>query len=560
MSLPCSSRQSLFSPQEPDFLWRSSRRSRAPSYVSRGVGPTRRAGYDRRVTPSFDTVVVLDFGSQYTQLIARRIREARVRSVVLPYATPAADVAALGPKGIVLSGGPSSVYDEKAPRGDEGVFDLGIPVLGLCYGMQLMARRFGGEVGRAPGREYGRAVVDVSGGRLLPALGPAETVWMSHGDHVETVPEGFTVTARTTNAPVAAFEDPVRGLYGLQFHPEVQHTEHGSEMLEAFLYDACGCAPRWTMASFRESAVAKIRETVTEGIVLGGLSGGVDSTVAAVLIREAVGERFRGVFVDTGLLRKDEGRHVLASFRHLGLPVTGVDASDLFFAGLAGVTEPEEKRKIIGGLFIDAFAENARAVDGAAWLAQGTLYPDVIESVSIHGPSAVIKTHHNVGGLPEKLGFKLVEPLRELFKDEVRRLGEELGIPRDMLYRHPFPGPGLAVRIPGEVTRERVRILQEADAIFMEELHASGDYDRTAQAFTVLLPVRSVGVMGDGRTYENVAALRAVTTVDYMTADWARLPHDLLDRVSRRIVGEVRGVNRVVYDVTSKPPATIEWE
>ena len=512
------------------------------------------------MTPSFDTVVVLDFGSQYTQLIARRIREARVRSVVLPYSTSAADVAALWPKGIVLSGGPSSVYDENAPRGDEGVFDLGIPVLGLCYGMQLMARRFGGEVGRAPGREYGRAVVDVLGGRLLRALGPAETVWMSHGNHVETVPEGFAVTARTTNAPVAAFEDPVRGLYGLQFHPEVQHTEHGSEMLEAFLYDACGCAPRWTMASFREAAVSKVRETVTDGIVLGGLSGGVDSTVAAVLIREAVGERFRGVFVDTGLLRKDEGRHVLASFRHLGLPVTGVDASDLFFAALAGVTDPEKKRKIIGGLFIDAFTENAKAVDGAAWLAQGTLYPDVIESVSIHGPSAVIKTHHNVGGLPEKLGFKLVEPLRELFKDEVRRLGEELGIPREMLYRHPFPGPGLAVRIPGEITRERVRILQEADAIFIEELRASGDYDRTAQAFAVLLPVQSVGVMGDGRTYENVAALRAVTTVDYMTADWARLPHDLLDRVARRIVGEVRGVNRVVYDVTSKPPATIEWE
>ncbi len=512
------------------------------------------------MTPTFDTVVVLDFGSQYTQIIARRIREARVRSVVLPFSTSAAELRALAPKGIVLSGGPSSVYDEKAPRGDEGVFDLGIPVLGLCYGMQLMARRFGGGVGRAPGREYGRAVVEVAGGRLLRSLGPTETVWMSHGDHVESIPEGFEVTARTTNAPVAAFEDAARGLYGLQFHPEVHHTEHGAAMLESFLYDVCRCSPRWTMASFRDSAVAKIRETVTEGVVLGGLSGGVDSTVAAVLIREAVGERFRGVFVDTGLLRKDEGRHVLEAFRHLGLPVTGVDASDRFFEALAGVTEPERKRKIIGGLFIDAFTENAKAVDGAAWLAQGTLYPDVIESVSIHGPSAVIKTHHNVGGLPEKLGFKLVEPLRELFKDEVRRLGEELGIPHDMLYRHPFPGPGLAVRIPGEVTRERVRILQEADAIFMEELRASGDYERTAQAFAVLLPVQSVGVMGDGRTYENVAALRAVTTVDYMTADWARLPHDLLDRVASRIVGEVRGVNRVVYDVTSKPPATIEWE
>jgi len=512
------------------------------------------------VTPAFDTVVVLDFGSQYTQLIARRIREARVRSVVLPYSTTAAELAALAPKGIVLSGGPSSVYDEKAPRGDDGVFDLGIPVLGLCYGMQLMALRHGGEVGRAPGREYGRAVVEVTGGRLLRSLGPAETVWMSHGDHVENVPPGFAVTARTANAPVAAFEDAGRGLYGLQFHPEVHHTEHGPAMLESFLYDVCGCAPRWTMASFREAAVAKVRETVAEGVVLGGLSGGVDSTVAAVLIREAVGERFRGVFVDTGLLRKEEGRHVLAAFRHLGLPVTGVDASDRFFAALAGVTDPERKRKIIGGLFIDVFTENAQAVDGAAWLAQGTLYPDVIESVSVHGPSAVIKTHHNVGGLPEKLGFRLVEPLRELFKDEVRRLGEELGIPHEMLYRHPFPGPGLAVRMPGEITPERVRVLQEADAVFIEELRASGDYDRTAQAFAVLLPVQSVGVMGDGRTYESVVALRAVTTVDYMTADWARLPHDLLDRVARRIVGEVRGVNRVVYDVTSKPPATIEWE
>ena len=512
------------------------------------------------MTSAFDTVVVLDFGSQFTQLIARRIREARVRSIVLPFSTLAAEIRAMAPKGIVLSGGPSSVYDEKAPHGDDGIFDLGIPVLGLCYGMQLMARRFGGGVGRAPGREYGRAVVEVTGGRLLGSLGTSETVWMSHGDHVETVPDGFTVTARTTNAPVAAFEDASRGLYGLQFHPEVHHTEHGAEILEAFLYQACGCAPRWTMASFRDAAVARIREMVTEGVVLGGLSGGVDSTVAAVLIREAVGERFRGVFVDTGLLRKDEGRLVLAAFERLGLPVTGIDASARFFEALEGVSDPERKRKIIGGLFIDVFTENAKAVDGAAWLAQGTLYPDVIESVSIHGPSAVIKTHHNVGGLPEKLGFKLVEPLRELFKDEVRRLGEELGIPREMLYRHPFPGPGLAVRIPGDITREKVRILQEADAIFIEELHASGDYDRTAQAFAVLLPVRSVGVMGDGRTYEYVAALRAVTTADYMTADWARLPHDLLDRVARRIVGEVRGVNRVVYDVTSKPPATIEWE
>ncbi len=383
---------------------------------------------------------------------------------------------------------------------------------------------------------------------------------MSHGDHVETAPTGFDVTAGTENAPITSFESPAHGIYGIQGHPEVHHSEHGAQMLENFLHDVCGAAPTWTMGGFKDSAVARIRAEVKEGLVLGALSGGVDSTVAAVLIREAIGERFRGVFVDTGLLRKDEGRRVLESFRHLGLPVTGVDAGDRFFSALEGVEDPERKRKIIGGLFVDVFRENAKAVDGAAWLAQGTLYPDVIESVSIKGPSAVIKTHHNVGGLPEQLGFKLVEPLRELFKDEVRRLGEELGIPREMLWRHPFPGPGLAVRIPGPITREMVTILQEADAVFLEELVASGFYDQTAQAFAVLLPVRSVGVMGDNRTYEHVVALRAVTTQDFMTADWARLPHDLLDRVARRIVGEVRGVNRVVFDVTSKPPGTIEWE
>ena len=507
-----------------------------------------------------DTVVVLDFGSQYTQVIARRIREARVRSVVLPFDAKAEEITQLAPKGIILSGGPSSVYDREAPRGDEKLFDLGVPVLGLCYGMMWIAQRFGGRVGSAPGREYGRAVVSVSGGSLFRGLGPVETIWMSHGDHVETAPAGFAVTAHTENAPVAAFEDAARGLYGIQGHPEVHHSEHGAQMLENFLYDVCGAKPTWTMAGFRDATVARLRDDVKHGLVLGALSGGVDSTVAAVLTREAVGERFRGVFVDTGLLRKDEGRQVLEAFRHLGLPVTGVNASERFLTALAGVMEPERKRRIIGGLFIDVFTENAKAVDGAEWLLQGTLYPDVIESVSIKGPSAVIKTHHNVGGLPEKLGFRLLEPLRELFKDEVRRLGEELGIPKEMLSRHPFPGPGLAVRIPGEITKERVCILQEADAIFMEELRSGGFYERTSQAFAVLLPVKSVGVMGDGRTYENVVALRAVTTEDFMTADWARLPHDLLDRTSRRIVGEVRGVNRVVYDVTSKPPGTIEWE
>ena len=510
--------------------------------------------------PTHDTVVVLDFGSQYTQVIARRIREARVRSIVLPFRATPEEIRAQGAKGIVLSGGPESVYADGAPQPDPGVVEMGLPVLGLCYGMMWLAQRFGGRVVRAPGREYGRAQVHVETCRIFRGLGPVETIWMSHGDHVEEAPRGFQVTARTDSAPITAFESPERKIYGIQGHPEVHHSEHGALMLENFLFDVCGAAPSWTMASFKEMAIAKIRGEVHDGIVLGALSGGVDSTVAAVLIRQAVGEKFRGVFVDTGLLRKDEGRLVLEKFRHLGIPVTGVDASDRFFAALDGVEEPEQKRRVIGGLFIDVFTENARAVDGAAWLAQGTLYPDVIESVSIKGPSAVIKTHHNVGGLPEKLGFKLVEPLRELFKDEVRQLGAELGVPHEMLWRHPFPGPGLAVRMPGAITRERVRVLQEADAIFLEELHATGYYDQTAQAFAVLLPVRSVGVMGDARTYENVVALRAVTTLDFMTADWARLPHDLLDRTSRRIVGEIRGVNRVVYDVTSKPPGTIEWE
>ncbi|KAA0254238.1 MAG: glutamine-hydrolyzing GMP synthase [Acidobacteria bacterium] len=509
---------------------------------------------------SHDTVVVLDFGSQYTQVIARRIREARVRSVVLPCTASPEEIRAASPKGIVLSGGPSSVYDPGAPEGDPALLDLGLPVLGLCYGMQLMARRLGGDVGRAEGREYGRAQVRVSDGRLFSGLSPSQTVWMSHGDHVVSPPPGFRVTAETANAPVAAFESEERRLYGLQFHPEVHHTEHGAEMLENFLYDVCGARADWTMSGFRQETVARLREEVRGGVVLGALSGGVDSTVAAVLLREAVGERFRGVFVDTGLLRKDEARSVMEAFRRIGLPVGAVDAGARFLAALSGLTDPERKRKVIGGLFIDVFTENARQVDGAAWLMQGTLYPDVIESVSIKGPSAVIKTHHNVGGLPERLGFRLVEPLRELFKDEVRRLGEELGIPREMLYRHPFPGPGLAVRMPGEITADRVRILQEADAIFLEELRAAGWYETTAQAFAVLLPVRTVGVMGDQRTYESVVALRAVTTQDFMTADWARLPHDLLDRAARRIVGEVRGVNRVVYDVTSKPPGTIEWE
>ncbi len=506
-------------------------------------------------------VAVLDFGSQYTQLIARRIREARVRSIILPFSASLDEIRGLQPRALILSGGPASVYDEDSPHADPAILGLGIPVLGLCYGMQWMARHLGGRVGRAEGREYGRAAIEANpASRLLRGLPATQTVWMSHGDHVEALPEGFIATASTRNAPIAAFESTGAPLFGLQFHPEVLHTEHGAPILENFLYDICGAAPSWTMANFLTRTVEQIRSRVTEGAVLGALSGGVDSTVVAVLLSRALGEQFFGVFVDTGLLRKDEATLVLEGFRHLRIPVTCIDASERFFAQLAGVEPPEEKRKVIGRLFIGEFSAYAASVKGAHWLAQGTLYPDVIESVSVKGPSAVIKTHHNVGGLPERLGFELIEPLRELFKDEVRRLGEELGIPHEMLYRHPFPGPGLAVRIPGEVTREKAAILREVDAIFMEELRASGYYERTSQAFAVLLPVRSVGVMGDHRTYENAVALRAVTTQDFMTADWARLPHDLLDHTARRIVGEVRGVNRVVYDITSKPPGTIEWE
>ena len=512
----------------------------------------------------YDTIVILDFGAQYTQLIARRVREAHVRSVVMPFSATPEEIAREAPVGIILSGGPSSVYDPGAPLGDPAVLRMGVPTLGLCYGMQWMAQELGGGVTAAPGREYGRASVQIVCGRLFAGLGPDETVWMSHGDHVSAAPAGFRVTAKTASAPIAGFEDVDRKLYAIQFHPEVHHTEHGSAILENFLYDVCGAKPTWTMASFRESAIARIREAVTDGVVLGALSGGVDSTVAAVLIREAVGERFRGVFVDTGLMRKDEAKHVLEAFRHLKLPVTAIDASDRFLSALAGVTEPERKRKVIGGLFIDVFTENARAVDGAAWLAQGTLYPDVIESVSFKGPSAVIKSHHNVGGLPEHMKLKLIEPLRELFKDEVRACGDNLGMPRDILMRQPFPGPGLAIRCLGEITPERLAVLRAADHIVSEEIRMSGllepGPEQIWQSFCVLLPVKSVGVMGDHRTYEETCAIRAVRSLDGMTADWAQLPYELLGRMSNRIINEVRGINRVVYDISSKPPATIEWE
>jgi GMP synthase (glutamine-hydrolysing) len=511
---------------------------------------------------SHQTVLVLDFGSQFTQLIARRIRENRVYCEVQAFDYPIAEIRRRAPIGVILSGGPQSVYAEGSPQVDPGIFELGIPVLGVCYGMQLMARALGGAVEPAREREYGRAEIDVTdAGRLFEGLGSRETVWMSHGDRVAALPTGFRGTASTRNAPNVACEAPERGLYGIQFHPEVSHTVHGVEVLRNFLYGVCGARGDWSMAGYLEESIATVRAQVGDARVICGLSGGVDSTVVATLLERAIPGQVTAVFVDTGLLRRDEARQVMHVLRdELGLPVQLVDAGARFLGELAGVKDPEQKRRIIGRVFIEVFEEAAKDIADARFLAQGTLYPDVIESTSVKGPSAVIKTHHNVGGLPERLGFALVEPLRMLFKDEVRQLGRELGIPEDLVMRHPFPGPGMAVRVLGEVSPERVAVLQHADAIFREELVEAGLHLKTSQAFAVLLPVRSVGVMGDGRTYEEVVALRAVETQDFMTADWSQLPWDFLGRVAGRIVNEVRGVNRVVYDITSKPPGTIEWE
>ncbi len=474
--------------------------------------------------------------------------------------TRAGELGSLTPIGIVLSGGPASIYDDGAIRPDPGVFALGVPVLGLCYGQQAMAHLLGGKVEPAGRREFGAAELDADlSCSLFAGTKSVQRVWMSHGDRVERLPAGFSAVGHTSNAPVAAMADEARRFFGIQFHPEVRHTEMGQRILLNFL-TACGARRDWTPASIRRDAVSRIRERVPEGRIIVALSGGVDSSVTALLCREAVGERTVPIFVDTGLLRLDEGDQVQARFTGFGLAVDRVNAADRFLARLAGVEDPEEKRRRIGHEFIAVFEEEARRFPDARFLAQGTLYPDVIESTSVRGPSATIKTHHNVGGLPEELGLTLVEPLRDLFKDEVRRVGEELGLPEEFVWRQPFPGPGLAVRILGEVTRDRVSLLQRADAIFMTEIRAAGLYREIAQALVVLLPVRSVGVMGDQRTYENVAALRAVTTQDFMTADWYRFPPEMLDRVARRIVNEVRGINRVVYDVTSKPPGTIEWE
>jgi GMP synthase (glutamine-hydrolysing) len=511
-----------------------------------------------------DRVLILDFGAQYTQLIARRVREHGVYCEIQPGTISAAAVAAWKPAGVILSGGPASVYEPGAPQLDLAVLELGVPVLGICYGLQLLARGLGGVVEPAEEREYGRALLKL--GRedaLFAGLpgGAERSVWMSHGDRVLRLPPGFVVLATSENSPFAAVRHRERPIFGLQFHPEVVHTEGGSELLRNFVHEICGCSHSWTMEAFVEEAVAALRGQVGEGRAVCGLSGGVDSSVAAALVQRAIGERLTCIFVDHGLLREGERGEVEREFReHLGMRLVCVDASRRFLAALAGVEDPERKRRIIGHLFIEVFEEEAARLGSVDFLVQGTLYPDVIESVSVRGPSATIKTHHNVGGLPERMRLRLVEPLRELFKDEVREVGRRLGLPKTVVGRHPFPGPGLAVRVLGEVTAERVATLQRADAILIEELRRAGLYDAIWQAFAVLLPVRSVGVAGDARTYENAVALRCVSSEDAMTADWSRLPHDLLAHVSSRITNEVKGVNRVVYDVSSKPPATIEWE
>lgn len=509
-----------------------------------------------------DRILVLDFGSQYTQLIARRIREGKVYSEIFPYNVPIEKMKAFNPRGIILSGGPSSVYDDGAPVPDLEIFKLGIPVLGICYGMQLMAHTLGGAVAKSAKREYGSAELEIDDdAEFLWGLSQKARVWMSHGDRIEKMPDGFSAIAHTKNSPVAAMADKNRKFYALQFHPEVVHTDEGARMLHNFVSNVCGCQATWEMASFIEWAVSDIQKQVGDKKVICALSGGVDSSVVALLIHRAIGEQLTCIFVDNGLLRKGESEKVKKTFEgHFHMKLIHVDARRRFLDKLKGITDPEKKRKCIGNEFILVFEDEAKKIRDADFLAQGTLYPDVIESVSFKGPSAVIKSHHNVGGLPEVMKLKLIEPLRELFKDEVRVLGEELGLTEEICWRHPFPGPGLAIRCIGEITEERLEILRESDAIVLEEIKTAGLYRAIWQAFAVILPIRSVGVMGDERTYDSVVGVRAVTSVDGMTADWAPIPHDVLGKISNRIINEVKGVNRVVYDITSKPPGTIEWE
>jgi GMP synthase (glutamine-hydrolysing) len=516
-------------------------------------------------------ILILDFGAQYTQLIARRVRELGVYCEIHPWDVSEAEVRAFRPRGVILSGGPESVTDQNPPRAPQAVFELGVPVLGICYGMQTMAQQLGGRVTPSSEREFGYAEVTVTGAsRLLDQLADRRNaagaavldVWMSHGDRVAALPPGFVASATTGTIPYAAMSDERRGFYGVQFHPEVTHTPQGARLLERFVREIAGSDALWSVGNIIQDAIGRVRAQVGKGKVLLGLSGGVDSSVVAALLHRAIGAQLVCVFVDHGLLRQGEGDQVMSTFaQHLGVRVIRVDAEARFLKALAGVTDPEAKRKIIGRTFIEVFDEEAHKLSGVQFLAQGTIYPDVIESAGARtGKAQVIKSHHNVGGLPEKMNLQLIEPLRELFKDEVRQLGVELGLPREMVFRHPFPGPGLGVRILGEVRKEYADLLRRADAIYIDELRQHDLYDRTSQAFAVFLPVRSVGVMGDGRRYDYVVALRAVETIDFMTAQWARLPYEFLDRVSRRIVNEVPGISRVVYDISGKPPATIEWE
>ncbi len=510
-----------------------------------------------------DKVLILDFGSQYTQLIARRVREAKVFSLIHPYNISFKKIKEINPKAIILSGGPSNVYAKKAPLPDKRIFDLGVPVLGICYGMQFLGYHFKGKVRKTKLREYGPAALLVNDRTdLFYGLGKKLNCWMSHGDHIDRLPPGFKRLAHTSNSPIASMKDSKRKIYGVQFHPEVVHTPQGAKIISNFLFRIAGLKPNWTPANFIKESIKQIKETVGKDNVVLGLSGGVDSSVAAVLIHKAIGKQLKAIFVDNGLLRLYEREAVVDLFKkHYRIDLKVAKSEDLFLKKLKNVSDPEKKRKIIGHVFIDVFAKEARRIGKVKYLAQGTLYPDVIESVSAHGgPTAVIKSHHNVGGLPKDLKFKLIEPLRELFKDEVRVIGRKLGLHSDLIDRHPFPGPGLAVRILGDITKERCDLLRKADHIAIEELRNSKTYSKVWQAFTVLLPIQSVGVMGDERTYENAVAFRAVTSQDGMTADWAKLPYDVLARISNRIINEVKGINRVCYDISSKPPATIEWE